>query len=129
MDNPGIMYVTKMFLFEHISIIRAEMIQPAIIGADRMDSTRPLFKSLKIFNVKAVFKYMVSNYIYESISRKENIFIRNESQHNTRQILNEVLCVPYTHSAQTMQSINYSGTISYKTVPVNIRRCQSFVTF
>ena len=89
MDNPGIMYVTKMFLFEHISIIRAEMIQPAIIGADRMDSTRPLFKSLKIFNVKAVFKYMVSNYIYESISRKENIFIRNESQHNTRQAVNE----------------------------------------
>ena len=70
-----------------------------------MDSARPLFNSLKIFNVKEVYNYMVCNYIYKSISRNENIFVRNESQHNTRQALNEVLHVPYAHSTQTMQSI------------------------
>ena len=72
---------------------------------------------------------MVCNYIYKSISRNENIFVRNESQHNTRQAANEALHIPYTHSTQTMQSITYSGTRAYNTVPVNIRRCESFVTF
>ena len=101
----------------------------AICGADRMDSARPLFNSLRIFNVKEVYNYMVCNYIYKSISRNENIFVRNESQHNTRQAVHEALHVPYTHSTQTMQSITYSGTRAYNTVPVNIRRCESFVTF
>ena len=72
---------------------------------------------------------MVCNYIYKSISRNENIFVRNESQHNTRQALNEVLHVPYTYSTQTMQSITYSGTRVYNTVPVKIRGCENFVTF
>ena len=72
---------------------------------------------------------MVCFYIYKSISRNENIFVRNQSQHNTRQALDEVLHVPYTHSTQNMQSITYSGTRAYHTVPVSIRRCESFVTF
>ena len=78
---------------------------------------------------KEVYKYMFCNYIYKSISRNENTFVRNESQHNTRQAVHETLHVPYTHSTQTMQSITYSGTRAYNTVPVNIRRCESFVTF
>ena len=82
-----------------------------------------------MFDVKEVYNHMNCNDIYKSISRNENIFVRNESQHNTRQALNEVLHVPYTHSTQTMQSITYSGTRAYNTVPVNIRRCESFVTF
>ena len=56
-------------------------------------------------------------------------FVRGESQHNTRQALNEVLHVPYTESTQTMKSITYSGTRVYNTVPVNIRRCGSLVAF
>ena len=60
----------------------------AFCGGDRMDSARPLFNSLKIFIVKEVHKYMVCNYIYKSISSNENIFVRNESQHITRQALN-----------------------------------------
>ena len=44
-------------------------------------------------------------------------------------ILNEALHVPFTHSTQTMQSITYSGTRAYNTVPINIRRGESFVTF
>ena len=79
--------------------------------------------------VKEVNNYMVCNYIQKSISRTENIFVRNESQHNTRQTLNEVLHVLYTHSTQTMQTITYSGTRAYNSVLVNIRRCESFVTF
>ena len=51
--------------------------------ADRMDSTRPLFNSLKVFNVKDVHNYMVFNYIYKYISRNESIFVRNGSQHDT----------------------------------------------
>ena len=76
-----------------------------------MDSARPLFNSLKIINAKEVYIYMVCNYIYKSISRNENIFVRNDSQHNTRQALNEVLHVPYTNSTRTVLSITYSGTI------------------
>ena len=72
---------------------------------------------------------MFGNYIYNSISRKENIFVRNESQHDTRQALNEVRHAPYTYSNQTMQSNTYSGTRVYNTLPVNIRRCESFVAF
>ena len=43
--------------------------------------------------------------------------------------LDEAHHIPYSHSTQTMQSITYSGTREYNTVPVNIRRCESFVTF
>ena len=86
-----------------------------------MHSAGPLFNSLKIFNVKEVYKYTVCDHIYRSISRIENSLVHYESQHNTRQALNEVLHVPYTHSTQTMQSITYSGTRAYNTVPVNIR--------
>ena len=92
----------------------------AICGADQMDSARPLVNSLKIFNVKEVYNYMVCYYIYKSISRNENIFVHNEIQHNTRQALNEVFHVPYIQSSQTMQSITYSGTREYKIVTVNI---------
>ena len=63
-------------------------------GVDQMDRARPLFNSLKIFNVKDVYNYIPCNYIYKSISRNENIFVRYESQQNTRQALNEVLHVP-----------------------------------
>ena len=69
----------------------------AICGAERMDSVRQLFNSFKIFNVKEVYNYMVCNFIYNSTSRNENIWVRNENQHNTRQVVNEVLHVPYTH--------------------------------
>ena len=72
---------------------------------------------------------MVCNYIYQSTSRNDNTFVRNDSQHSTRQALNYVIHVPYTHSTQTMQSYLYSGTRAYKTVTINIRRCESFVTF
>ena len=72
---------------------------------------------------------MVCYYIYKSVSSNENIFVRNGSQHSTRQALNEVLNVPYTYSTQTMQSFTYSGTRVYNNVPVNIRRRDSFVTF
>ena len=48
----------------------------AICGADRMDSASPSFNSLKIFNVKHVYNFMVCSYIYKSISRNENIFVR-----------------------------------------------------
>ena len=94
-----------------------------------MDSARPFFNSLKKINVKEVYNYMVCTYIYQSISRDDSIFVRNECQHNTRQALNEVLHVPYTQSNQTMQSITYSGTRAYNTIPVNIRKWESFVTF
>ena len=72
---------------------------------------------------------MVCNYIYKTLSRTMNSFVRYESQHNNRQALNEALYVPYTYETQTMQFITYSGTRVYITVPVNIRRCESFVTF
>ena len=94
-----------------------------------MDSARPLFNSLKIFNVNEVYNYMVCNYIDKSFSRNENIFVHNKSQHTTRQAVNEVLRVPYTHSTQTMQSITYSGTRAYSTAPVSIIRFESFITF
>ena len=55
----------------------------ALCGADRNDSARPFFNSLKLFNVNDVLNSMVYNYIYKNISRNENIFVRNESQHNT----------------------------------------------
>ena len=93
-----------------------------------IDSTRPLFKSLKIFNVEEVFNYMVCNFFYKSISRNENIIVRNEIQHNTRQDLLEVSHVPFTHSTQTTQYIKYSGTRAYNTVPKDIRIIKSFVT-
>ena len=67
----------------------------AFCGAHRMGSARPLFISLEIFNVKEVYNYMVCNYIYRPISRNENIFVRNESQHKNRQALNEVLHAIY----------------------------------
>ena len=54
----------------------------------------------------------------------ENIFVRNESQHNTREALKEVLHVPYTYSSQTMQSIAYSVTRVYNTVTVH---CKKFI--
>ena len=72
---------------------------------------------------------MVCKYICKWFSRNENIFARYESQHNTKQAVNEVLNVPYTYSTQTMQSFTYSGTRVYNNVPLNIRRCDSFVTF
>ena len=46
-----------------------------------------------------------------------------------RQALNQVLLVPYTYSTQTMQSSACSGTRVFNTNPVNIRRCERFVTF
>ena len=82
-----------------------------------------------MFNVKDVYDYMVCNYVYKSVSSNGNIFVSNESQHNTKQALNEVLHVRYTYSNQTMQTITYSGTSVCNTVPVNIRICESFVTF
>ena len=72
---------------------------------------------------------MVCKYIYQCILRNENIFVRTESEHNTRQALSEFLNVSYTYSTQTMQSITYSCIRVYNTVPVNIRICESFVTF
>ena len=72
---------------------------------------------------------MVYIYIYKSFSRTVNTFARFESQRNTKQAVNELFQVPYTYSSQTMQSITYSTTRVYNTVPVNIRRYQRFVTF
>ena len=72
---------------------------------------------------------MFRNYMYKFISRNENIFVSNESQHSTRQALNKVLHVPYTYSTQTMESITHSGTRECDTVPVNIIGCESFVAF
>ena len=72
---------------------------------------------------------MACSYIYKTISRNENIVVHNESKHKTRQAVNEVLHAPYAHLTQSMQSFTYSGTRAYNTVPVNIRRCESFVTF
>ena len=63
---------------------------------------------------------MVCYYIYKCFSRNVNISVRTESQHNTKQALNDVLHVPYTYSSQTLQSITNSGTQVYNTVPVNI---------
>ena len=94
-----------------------------------MDSARPLYNSLDISNAKVVYNYMVCYFIYKSISRSEDIFVRHETQHNTRQALNQVLDVPHTHCTQTVQPITYSGPKNLNTVPVNIRRCKSFVTF
>ena len=67
-----------------------------------MDSAKPLFNSLKMFDVKYVYNYMVYSYTYKSVSMNENTFARYENQHNTRQHLDEVLQVPYTNSTQTM---------------------------
>ena len=75
-----------------------------------MDGARSLFISLKKFNAEHVYNYMVSNYIYKSISRIETIFACYESQHNTRQALKQLLKVSYTYSPQIMQSNTYSGT-------------------
>ena len=97
--------------------------------ADRIDSSRPLFNSLKIYNVKDAYNYTVCNYIYKSIPNNENIFVRHERQHNTKQALNKVLHVRHTYSTQAKQSITYSATRVFKTVPVNIRRCEILVTF
>ena len=68
--------------------------------ASRMNCAEQLFNSLKIFNVKYVYEYMLCIYIYKSTSGSENIFLRNETQHNTRQTLNKILHVPYTYSTQ-----------------------------
>ena len=68
------------------------------------------------------------NYIYKSISRNENNYVRYESQHITKQALVKILHVLYTYSTKNMQSITYSGIRVFNTIPVNIRRCQSFVT-
>ena len=87
-----------------------------------MDRAGPLFKSSKIFEVKDVYKYMVCNSIYKSISRNNDIFVRYESQHNNRQALNQVFYVLYTYSIQFMQTITYSGTRVFNTNLVNIRR-------
>ena len=38
-----------------------------------MYDARSFFTLLKLYNVKDLYKYMVFNYIYESISRSDNI--------------------------------------------------------
>ena len=42
----------------------------AICGGVRMDSARPLFNSVKIFNDKDVYHYMVCNYISVAVLKK-----------------------------------------------------------
>ena len=100
----------------------------AICGADRIDSARSLFESLKNFNVKDTYNFMICYYFYKSMSRSEIVFIRIVIQHKTGQTLNQVLYLPHTYSTQTMHSITYSGPRVFNTVFLNIRRCESIVT-
>ena len=72
---------------------------------------------------------MTCNYTLKYCSRNENISVHYERQHNTRQTQVQVLHVSYTYSTKSMQSITYSGTRVFNTVPVKIRRREHFVTF
>ena len=98
----------------------------AIYGADRTDNAGPLYNSLKSCNAKDEYNYMVCKYIYKIISRNENIFVHHESQHNTRQALNQVLHFPYTYSTQTKQSFANSGTKVLNYIPGKHEKMRKF---
>ena len=69
---------------------------------------------------------MVCIYIYKSISKSKNIFVRYESQHFTRQTLNQDFHVPHTYSTQSMHPITYSRLRIFNISPVNSRRWERF---
>ena len=97
----------------------------AVYGTARTNSARPIINPLKIFIVKYVYNHLVRIYIYKSISKLENNFVRYESLNNPRQTLNQVQKVLLAYSTQTIQSFTYSGPRIFNSVPVNIKKCQT----
>ena len=66
--NPNLIYCITDWGASNKNVINPLQISQnklvrANCGADRMDSGRSLFISLKIFNAKDVYNYMVCNYI------------------------------------------------------------------
>ena len=56
------------------------------------------------------------------------MFVRYESQHNTRQTVNQVFCALHIYSTQIIQSITYFCPRILNNVIFSIRSCESFVT-
>ena len=94
----------------------------AICSAIRLDSARPLFNSLKIFNLEDVFNYVVCNYAQISFSRSKNIFLRHEAQHNLRQTLNL-----FFDTKLKLLNLLHTLVLKFQYCSRNIRICESLV--
>ena len=95
-------------IIKPLQVIQNKVIR-AIYGADRLSSSAPLYKSLRLFNIRSIYKYMACNYVRKSLMISEDEFSLQRNSHNTRQAQNRMLSVPFTRSSQTMQSALFSG--------------------
>ena len=111
-----------------LQVIQNKIIR-AICGADRLSSSTPLYSSLKLFNIRSIYKYMACNYVHKSLMKSEGEFSLQRHPHNTRQAQNMMLSVPFTRYSQTMQSILFSGPRIYNSLPITIKESRTFPTF
>ena len=89
-----------------------------IAGAKRLEHSRPLFKELKLLNLRELYIYCVQLFMFKYHRDLlppvfENIFTKNESvhQHYTRQ--HDLLHVPISRSTTVSKTIRINGVKIY----------------
>jgi len=101
----------------------------AICGADRLSISMPLYNSLKIFNIRSIYKHRACNNDCKSLMISEDEFSLQRSSHKTRQAQNRMLAASWSVVSSPMQSILLSGPRSYNSLPTAIKETRTFTAF
>ena len=103
----------------------------SICGASRRTSAAPLYRSLRLFSLNFIYRYMAGNYVHKLILRGEsNNWLTYRVEHYpTRQSRLQLLHVNRALSSHSEQSITIAGPKVYNTIPLDIRSRESYDLF